>query len=104
MPAWPLLGPMLRMAVPLWVRRRRDWTRAELHARASECATVLGESGDVLMFGNGAREGRKPGATVGRCGDAFNHMAEGMACAYILNGTMGDENLERMFRQLERGD
>ncbi len=65
----------LQLAVPLWLDERRGWPPEILQRRARECSAVVAEHGDVLMF-----KGKK----AENAGHAFNHLADGMACALLV--------------------
>lgn len=70
----------LRFAVPLWIDKLRNCTMDQLLARASRCAGVVGTRGDALQFKGSSASGRRASA------EAFNHLAEGLACAAYLPG------------------
>ena len=70
------LAATLALAVPLWIERVRSYPVADRTARAHECAQHIAEHGDKLMFGG------KPGQAA----NAFNRLAEGLACAAFAPG------------------
>jgi len=70
-----LLSATLAAAVPLWIERHRHRSPAWLERRASECATAVASTGDIIQF-----RSKKRGATAA----AFNRLAEGIACAALL--------------------
>lgn len=70
------LASALQAAVPLWVKKIQDRSgspSAEDFNRASETSDMLGERGDVLLFGAG-KKGRQ-----GEVADLFNRTAEAIA-------------------------
>ena len=72
------LAAALDAAVPLWIEEIRGRSFTWRQARASECAQVIAEHGDIIMF-----KSSKKGETA----DAFNRLAEGIAClAYAPGG------------------
>lgn len=68
-----LLRISLNVAVPMWIEKIKaegwDWER--IQERAQVCAEHIAAHGDVLQFG-----GKK-----GEAAEAFNRLAEGLACA-----------------------
>lgn len=72
-----LMRISLSCAVPLWIAKlqARPWSHIE--ARARECAQVVAEKGDVLQF-----RSKKAGESA----NAFNHLAEGLACLAFAPG------------------
>lgn len=70
----------LRFVVPLWIHELRNCTPDQRLARAQRCARVVGSRGDALQFKGSSASGRRATA------DAFNHLAEGLACAAYLPG------------------
>lgn len=70
-----LLRIALECAVPLWIEQLRDRDPSYLLERARVCGQVLAEKGDVLQF-----KSKKAGASA----EAFNRLAEGLACAALL--------------------
>jgi hypothetical protein len=96
-----LLRIALSATVPLWIEklRARPWSYVEMRAR--ECAQVVAEKGDVLQY-----RSKKAGESA----NAFNHLAEGLACcAFAIGGVrfLGDHyiafhpDLERRPRRLD---
>ena len=67
----------LQTAVPLWIDqlRRQPWSHIE--ARARICGQVVAEKGDVIQF-----KSNKKGETA----EAFNRLAEGVACLAFAPG------------------
>lgn len=72
-----LLSSALAAAGPLWIERLRPLTWAERAERARACAQVIAEKGDVILFRTSQR-----GATA----EAFNRLAEGIACLAFAPG------------------
>lgn len=72
-----LLKLTLQAAVPLWVERLQHKSIAEILERARVCGEVVAEKGDIIQF-----KSKKKGATA----DAFNHLAEGLACLAFAPG------------------
>lgn len=70
-----LLRSSLLVAVPLWYERVRYYSEETLRERARVCGEHVAGHGDVLMF----REKKKTA-------DAFNHLAEGIACGARVPG------------------
>jgi hypothetical protein len=71
----------LQAAVPLWMHAVRTWSFERRAAAAAECAQIIAEHGDDLMYGGEH--------TV----EAFNKLALGLACAAYQPGGvtfMGD--------------
>lgn len=75
-----VLVETLRLAVPFWIVELRRFTPEQRMARANRCATVVGSKGDALQFKGKTASGRRN--TI----DAFNSLAEGLACAAYLPG------------------
>jgi hypothetical protein len=75
-----VLVESLRFAVPLWIEELRDCTPDQRMARASRCATVVGEKGDALQFKGQSAAARRSTA------EAFNRLAEGLAIAAYMPG------------------
>jgi hypothetical protein len=69
-----LLEAALAAAVPLWVERLRHQPQGYIASRARDCAQVVACRGDVILF-----RGKK-----GETAEAFNRMAEGIACAVLM--------------------
>ena len=98
-----LLHLTLQAAVPLWCQelreRERDYGRHRrgydefshyLSERACVCAAVIGETGDALMF-----------KVKGKSAEAFNRLAEGIACASFCPGGIKAFGTHWEFRRLE---
>lgn len=71
----------LQAAVPLWIAEHRGSSEKFLRHRADECAQVVAEKGDVLMYGGGKSKSGRDG-----CREAFNRLAEGLAIAVLMVG------------------
>lgn len=69
-----VLRTTLQLAIPLWMERVQGWEESHRLARAAACAQVVAEKGDVLQFGGKG------------CREAFNALAEGLACAAFQPG------------------
>jgi len=69
------LQAALSAAVPLEIERLRHLPIADLIERARECGQVIAEKGDIIQW-----KSKKQGQTA----DAFNRLAEGLACAAIV--------------------
>ncbi len=72
-----LLLDTLQVAVPLWVQRLRNYNWAHIEKRGKECAQHIAEHGDNILYLS-----KQPGATA----DAFNRLAEGIACLSFAPG------------------
>jgi hypothetical protein len=72
-----LLSASLSVAVPLWIERVRSLSVEERLSRARICGQVVAEKGDILQF-----RSKKKGETA----EAFNRLAEGLACAAFVPG------------------
>lgn len=72
-----LLSISLSAAVPLWIERVRGYSEDRRLERARECAQVIAEKGDIIQF-----KSKKKGETA----NAFNALAEGLACAAFQPG------------------
>jgi len=72
-----LLRTALQVSVPLYMARlaQEPWSR--ILVRARECAQVVAEKGDIILF-----RSKKPGQTA----VVFNHLAEGIACLAFAPG------------------
>lgn len=73
----PLLVTSLQAAVPLWILQLRDVPFEDKQRRAQECAQIVAEKGDVIMFKGGKR---------GETAAAFNALAEGIAILSFAPG------------------
>lgn len=82
---YELLRISLQAAVPLWIMRFQEQAQHLpqsamwdlLIDRAKECSKVIAEKGDNILF-----RSEKKGETA----DAFNHLAEGIACLSFCPG------------------
>jgi hypothetical protein len=72
-----LLQSALAVSVPLMIERWRYRSPEERMARATSCAQVVAEKGDVILF-----KSKKAGET----GAAFNALAEGIALLAFAPG------------------
>lgn len=72
-----LLQSSLSVAVPLYIEQWCARSEEERIARASECAQVIIEKGDVILY-----RGKRTGETA----SAFNALAEGIALASFAPG------------------
>lgn len=71
----------LQAAVPLRILEMREWPMDRVVATARECAPVIASHGDDLQYGGK------------HTADAFNKLAQGLACmAYVPGGVtfLGD--------------
>ena len=72
-----LLRDTLFVTVPLWIERVRGYSEERRLDCARECAQVIAEKGDRILF-----RGKKWGETA----TAFNALAEGIGCAAFQPG------------------
>jgi hypothetical protein len=72
-----LLTTSLAVAVPLWIEQMRPLTFDQIQARAQACSHVVAEQGDLILF-----KSNKPGKSA----NAFNRLAEGIACLAFSPG------------------
>lgn len=72
-----LLQMTLQCAVPFWIERLRDKEWSHVVERARECAQVIAEKGDIILYRSKRR---------GETAMAFNHLAEGIACLAFSPG------------------
>lgn len=72
-----LLRISLQAAVPLWIERLRNLPEEALLRRAQECGQHIAEHGDIILY-----RGKKKGQTA----EAFNRLAEGLACMSFVPG------------------
>jgi len=71
---YALLRTTLEFAVPLWIDKLQHIPKEQLQKRASFCAQIVAEKGDVLQFkGKGSAE-------------AFNRLAEGIGVMTLMMG------------------
>jgi hypothetical protein len=89
-----LMKLTLQAAVPLWVERLKHKSMSEILARARVCGEVVAEKGDIIQF-----KSKKKGATA----DAFNHLAEGLACLAFAPGGVTFLGLKFEYHRLKRG-
>ena len=67
----------LQLAVPLWIELLKKCGWNHILQRAKECSQVIAEKGDIILF----RSKKK-----GESANAFNHLAEGIACLAFVPG------------------
>jgi len=72
-----LMQGSLSVAVPLWIERLRGLSWEEKQKRVVDVPTLLGEKGDVMLFGGGEK---------GEAGEVFNRLAEGVAVLAFMPG------------------
>jgi hypothetical protein len=72
-----LLAATLEVAVPMWIEQMRSWPPERVQARAKELAPVIASTADNVLF-----RGKKRGQTA----EAFNRLAEGVACLAFAPG------------------
>lgn len=72
-----LLSIAVSAAVPLWIERLKEQPWSYVAERARCCAQVVAEKGDIIQY-----RSKKQGETA----NAFNHLAEGIACAAFAKG------------------
>lgn len=72
-----LLGISLDAAVPFWIEYWRHRSLSERQHRAQQCAQIVAEKGDIIMY----RSGRK-----GETSKAFTALAEGIAISSMGPG------------------
>ncbi len=73
------LADMMKLAVPLWIERLKanGGPSDEDLKKASSLSAVLGERGDILLFGGGKK---------GESADMFNKTAEAIAVLAFCPG------------------
>jgi len=71
------LSAMLEVAVPLWAVELKNQPWDYILSRARECSQVIAEKGDIILF-----KSKKKGESA----DAFNRLAEGVACLSFIPG------------------
>lgn len=71
------LATALAVAVPLWIEDLKHMPWDYIQQRAKICSDVVAEKGDVILF----RGGKK-----GESAEAFNRLAEGVACLSFAPG------------------
>lgn len=74
---YALLSSTLQLAVPLWIDQLRGRGWDYVQQRAQECGNYVAEHGDLILF-----KGKKKGETA----EAFNRLAEGVACLSFCPG------------------
>jgi len=72
-----LLKMTLQIAVPLWIEKTKGKPWEYIVERAKECSQVIAEKGDIILF-----KSKKKGETA----EAFNRLAEGIACLSFMPG------------------
>jgi hypothetical protein len=79
------LGIMLGVAVPLYIAKMKEKGGPDDADRkkAQETSSILGERGDILLFGSG-KKGKK-----GECAEMFNRTAESLAVLAFCPGGVG---------------
>lgn len=75
-PYWSSLKICLIHAVPLWMIEHRRKSYDELIEKSKKCGDVVGEKGDVLVFGSSRSL---------RSAEAFNRLAEGIAISLLVS-------------------
>lgn len=70
-----LLG-LLEVAVPAWAEKLRALSWVEVAVRSRICGQHVAEHGDIILF-----KGKK-----GSTAEAFNRLAEGLACLSFARG------------------
>ena len=73
------LADMLSVAVPLHIAQLKEkgGPTAEDYKQAQETSNILGERGDILLFGGGKK---------GECADLFNRTAKSIAILSYASG------------------
>lgn len=72
-----LLSSTLQLAVPLWIDQMRRQPWEVIQERATICSQHIAEHGDLILF-----RGKKKGESA----EAFNRLAEGIACLSFVPG------------------
>lgn len=75
--ALSILVTCLDVAVPLWIEKLRELTAESRIERARICSDAIAFKGDVILF-----KSKKKGETA----EAFNRLAEGIACLAFAPG------------------
>ena len=83
-----LLYSALSAAIPLWVDKYRDCSKATLERIARNAGAVLAEKGDQLLF-----RSKKRGQTA----EAFNNIASGIAAAALATGQAPEDILRKLW-------
>lgn len=76
-PQYSLLTSTLQLAVPMWIDQMRRYPWEHVQARAKVCSQHIAEHGDLILF-----KGKKKGESA----EAFNRLAEGVACLAFAPG------------------
>lgn len=71
----------------MWIEQLRDLPFEQILERSKVCGQHIAERGDVLQFGNKKKDGK--------AAEAFNRLAEGLACLSFAPG--GVKVLEMKF-------
>ena len=71
------LVPALQAAVPLWIEKLKGEPFEVISSRALECGQHIAEHGDIILF-----KSKKKGESA----EAFNRLAEGVACLAFMPG------------------
>ncbi len=74
---YTLLTCTLQLAVPLWIERLRGRPWEHIQQRAKVCSDTVAHRGDVILY-----RGKKRGESA----EAFNALAEGIACLSFAPG------------------
>lgn len=74
---YSLLTSTLQLAVPMWIDRLRGNPWEAIQERAKVCSQHIAEHGDLILF-----KGKKKGESA----EAFNRLAEGIACLAFCPG------------------
>jgi hypothetical protein len=85
------LAASLEAAVPLWIWERRNWRPEHRIARAQACGHIVTHYGDQILYPGKRRapkweQGQKIHDGSPGTASAFNHLAEGIACAAYQPG------------------
>lgn len=72
-----LIRAALEVAVPLWIEELKGVPFDELVDRARRCSQVVAEKGDILLYKSSKK---------GESANAFNRLAEGVACLSFAPG------------------
>lgn len=76
-PQYSLLTSTLQLAVPMWIDQMRRYPWEHIQERAKVCSQHIAEHGDLILF-----KGKKKGESA----EAFNRLAEGVACLAFVPG------------------
>jgi hypothetical protein len=72
-----LLRASLLVAVPLWVLELGRMSAEDIMSRCRACAAHIAEHGDIILY-----KSKKGGGSA----EAFNRLAEGLACLSFAPG------------------